>query len=125
MSLLVQDSEGGLEFEDRANPGTFLPVRNDDRSDLIINVSDMPERWTNGVLKAGLHRVSVPQKVVGDEGDADAMLPDRYSVVFLYRPGEESSVGPMIHFVSKERPALCDEISALGYLERQNRLVYA
>lgn len=124
LSLLIQDNQGGLEFEDRTNPGCYLPVLNDEQSDLIVNVSDMLERWTNGVLRAGLHRVVVPQQQSKDDNKMDYMLPDRYSVVFLYRPGEENSAGPMNEFVSEERPAVCEEVSALMYLKKMNDLVY-
>lgn len=126
LSLLIQDNEGGLEFQDRENPEFFLPVLNEEPADLIVNVSDMLGRWTNGVLPAGLHRVVPPQssKERFLQSNMDAILPDRYSVVFLFRPGEESSAGPMKEFVSNSRPAVCDEISALAYLERMNALVY-
>ena len=124
LSLLVQDGEGGLEFEDRRNPGTFIPVTSEDPSDLIVHVADILQRWTNGVLKAGLHRVSVPRQFQVDGTEADCMIPDRYSLVFFYRPGEDKSAGPICDFVTEERPACYDEISALEHLERRNRLVY-
>ena len=124
LTLLVQDSEGGLEFEDRESPGTFVPVTSEDPSDLIVNVSDILQRWTNGVLKAGLHRVSVPRPFQGDETGLDCMLPDRYSLVYFQRPGEDKSAGPILDFVTKERPASYDAISAIEHLERRNRLVY-
>ena len=125
-SLLIQDDQGGLEFEDRANRGSFFPVLNEEPSDLIVNVSDILERWTNGVLRAGLHRVVVPlrQQQGKDEGETDCVLPDRYSVVFLYRPGEEHSAGPMKDFVNADRPAICEEGTALTYLKEMNDLVY-
>jgi isopenicillin N synthase-like dioxygenase len=126
LSLLIQDNQGGLEFEDRSKPGCFVPVQNESKTDLIVNVSDMMQRWTNGVLRAGLHRVVPPQQKGADRSnpERDCILPRRFSVVFLFRPGEESSAGPMQNFVNESRPATCDEISALGYLERMNELVY-
>lgn len=124
LTLLVQDSEGGLEFEDRRIPGTFIPVTSEDPSDLIVNVSDILQRWTNGVLKAGLHRVSVPRQFQVDGTVEDCMLPDRYSLAFFQRPGEDKSAGPIRDFVTEERPACYDEISALEHLQRRNGLVY-
>lgn len=125
LTLLLQDSEGGLEFEDRTSPGTFIPVTSEDPSDLIVNVSDILQRWTNGMLKAGLHRVSVPRQFQADgTEEADCMLPDRYSLVFFQRPGEDQSAGPIREFVTEEQPACYDEISALEHLQRRNRLVY-
>ena len=124
MSLLFQDSAGGLEFEDRSKPGTFVAVTNEDPSDLIVTVADILQRWTNDVLQAGLHRVSVPRQFQSDGEEEDCILPDRYSLVFFCRPSEEKSAGPVQHFVSEERPARHDEITALEHLERRNRLVY-
>ncbi|KAK0510872.1 hypothetical protein JMJ35_006424 [Cladonia borealis] len=125
LSLLFQDSAGGLEFEDRSKPGTFVPVTSEDTSDLIVTMADILQRWTNDVLKAGLHRVSVPRQFQVDGGtEEDCILPDRYSLVFFCRPSAEKSAGPIHDFVSEERPANYDEISALEHLERRNRLVY-
>lgn len=125
LSLLFQDSAGGLEFEDRSKPGTFVPVMSEDPSDLIVTVADILQRWTNDVLKAGLHRVSVPRQFQVEGGtEEDCILPDRYSLVFFCRPSAEKSAGPIRDFVSEERPAIYDEISALEHLERRNRLVY-
>ena len=125
LSFLFQDSAGGLEFEDRSKPGTFVPVTSGDTSDLIVNVADILQRWTNDVLKAGLHRVSVPRQFKVDGGtEEDCILPDRYSLVFFCRPSAEKSAGAIHDFVSEERPANFDEISALEHLERRNRLFY-
>ena len=125
LSLLFQDNAGGLEFEDRSKRGTFVPVTSEDPTDLIVTVADILQRWTNDVLKAGLHRVSVPRQFQTDDGmEMDCILPDRYSLVFFCRPSAEKSAGPIPDFVSEERPATYDEISALEHLERRNRLVY-
>ena len=125
LSLLFQDHAGGLEFEDRSKPGTFVPVTSEDPSDLIGTVADILQRWTNDVSKAGLHRVSVPRQFqVEGEKDEDCILPDRNSLAFFCRPSAETSAGPIHDFVSEERPAIYDEISALEHLERRNRLVY-
>ena len=125
LSLLFQDSAGGLEFEDRSKRDTWVPVTSEDPTDLIVTVADILQRWTNNVLKAGLHRVSVPRQFqIDDEMKEDCILPDRYSLVFFCRPSAEKSAGPMDDFVSEERPANYDEISALEHLERRNRLVY-
>lgn len=130
VSLLFQDSAGGLEFEDRSSPGKFVAVTGDEPADLIVTVADILQRWTNDVLKAGLHRVSVPTQYQADDDHAteeeeeDCILPERYSLVFFSRPSGETSAGPMDDFVREGRPAAYDEISALEHLARRNRLVY-
>ena len=100
-------------------------MTNEDPTSLIVTVADILQRWTNDVLKAGLHRVSVPRQFQVDGGmKEDCILPDRYSLVFFYRPSEEKSAGLIHVFVSEERPANYDEISALEHLKRRDRLVY-
>ena len=127
ISLNVQDNEGGLEYEDRQRArGQFVPVYNEEPSDLIVSGADILERWTNGVLKGALHRVVVPEKF-SEKGqdDNDLLLPVRNSVVFLYRPGEEKPAGPMPEFVNADRPPVFEDITAGGYLEGKNRHIYA
>ena len=121
ISLLFQDTAGGLEFEDRSKAGTFVPVVSENPSDLIITVADILQRWTNDVLKAGLHRVSVPQQFQVHDMTEDCWLPERYSIVFFCRPREDESAGPIQNFLSDERQALYDEISALEHLEKRNK----
>lgn len=63
--LLFQDHVGGLELEDRSRPGTFVPVTPvkvglGQRSEMVVNISNTFQRWTNGVIKAGLHQVPAP-----------------------------------------------------------------
>lgn len=123
ISLLFQDSAGGLEFEDRRSPGEYVPVTSEEPDDLIVTVADILQRWTNDELKAGLHRVSVPRQFQSDDDD-DCVLPDRYSLVFFCRPTEETSAGVIRDFVSEGSTARYEEISSLEHLERRNRLVY-
>ena len=52
-----------------------------------------------------------------DDDDDDLLLPVRNSVVFLYRPEEEKSAGPMLEFVSADRPTIFEEITSGGYLK--------
>ena len=65
LSLLLQDRVGGLELEDRQNPGTFLPVSSDDPTQMVVNVGNTLGRWTNGFLPAGLHHVSTTDNMKG------------------------------------------------------------
>ena len=61
ISLLLQDEVGGLEFEDRQNSSSFIRLSSNGSMEMIVNVADTLERWTNGVLRAGLHRVNNPE----------------------------------------------------------------
>ena len=121
ITLLFQDREGGLEFEDRKNPGSFLPALSQDSTDLIVNVADTLERWTNGVLKAGLHQVTISESMVDK---THGNIPQRFSAVFFLKGSARKSAGPLPDFVSLVQPAKYDEITALEYLQRRHRLLY-
>lgn len=124
ISLLFQDTVGGLELEDRKIPGTFVPVtcsKTDTNTELVINVSDTFQRWTNNVIRAGLHQVDIPPKMKGLE---EGVCPDRYSSVFFFKAYRSTSVGPLPEFVTKDKPALYDECTALEYQQRMTKVLY-
>ena len=129
ITLVFQDSVGGLEFEDREHPGQFIPLEPTSSDDLIVNVSDTLERWTNGVIQAGVHRVNVPAPLLskstisGDSATED-VVPERRSIVMLYRAKGETSVGPLPEFVTPKRPAKFDEMNAADYLALKNNLTF-
>ncbi|KAL9636761.1 MAG: hypothetical protein Q9204_002125, partial [Flavoplaca sp. TL-2023a] len=47
ITLLLQDGVGGLECEDRENSGNFLSVGSNSRTEMVVNVSETLQRWTN------------------------------------------------------------------------------
>jgi len=115
ITLLFQDSVGGLELEDRkaGTPRKFVPIVPGSPSEMILNTSDTFQRWTNDVVQAGLHQVTAPSTL-----DLD-ILPERYSSVFFFKAGREISVGPLPQFVNADRPAIYDEITALEYQKQK------
>ncbi|TGJ87367.1 hypothetical protein E0Z10_g1409 [Xylaria hypoxylon] len=56
ITLLFQDSTGGLEVEDRSRPGNFFPVEPDDTTEMIVNAGDTLMRWTNAKVVAACIR---------------------------------------------------------------------
>ena len=124
ITLLFQDGIGGLELEDRNKPGTFVPVsptQRGQKSEMIVNISDTFQRWTNGTIRAGLHQVSSPPAF---KADADGILPERHSCVFFFKASRDTSAGPLPEFVTEETPAQYDEITALQYQQRKTRELY-
>lgn len=106
---------GGLELEDREHSGTFVPVapaETDTPTELMVNISDTFERWTNNSIPAGLHQVNVPASMKGSE---EGTCPDRHSSVFFFKADRNTSVGPLPEFVTREQPALYAECTALEY----------
>lgn len=124
ITLLFQDIVGGLELEDRKHPGTFVPVapsETDAPTELVVNISDTFQRWTNNFISAGLHQVNVPASMKGSE---DGICPDRYSSVFFFKADRNTSVGPLAEFVTRDQPALYDECTALEYQKRMTNILY-
>ena len=121
ITLLFQNGTGGLEIEDRTRSDAWMPVMTSSTSELVVNISDTLERWTNGVLKAGLHRVSTPP---GPKEDEEGFLKERWSVAYFLKARREVSVGPLPQFVEAGRPAAYRDITALQYQKQRTSLVY-
>lgn len=128
ITLLFQDHVGGLELEDRTRPGTFVPVTPvkvgpGQKSEMVVNISDTFQRWTNGVIKAGLHQVSAPPAYKAAAAP-NGILPERHSCVFFFKATRDTSAGPLPEFVTAEYPAQYDEITALEYQQRMTKELY-
>ncbi|KAL9644959.1 hypothetical protein ABK040_004452 [Willaertia magna] len=82
LTILKQDHCGGLEVEDRINPGNWIkapPIENT----FVINIGDMLERWTCSRYKAAPHRVR------------NLSSEDRLSAPFFFDPNFECIVTPL------------------------------
>ncbi|CAO2656556.1 Nn.00g053590.m01.CDS01 [Neocucurbitaria sp. VM-36] len=130
---LRTDHVGGLELQDRCNPTSFLPVLPAPQggpSEMVVNISDMLQRWTNDVIQAGVHQVSLPrvpkpQEADGANDSGDGVIPIRHSAVFFFKPHRKTSAGPLPKFVTEDNPAAYDEITALEYHKRMTQVLYA
>lgn len=124
ITLLFQDEVGGLELEDREHPGTFAPVvpaQPGQPLEMVVNISNTFERWTNGVIKAGLHQVTAPPKY---KTDTKGILPERHSCVFFFKASRDVPVGSHPMFVTPTNPAKFDEITALQYQQQMTKELY-
>ncbi|PQE29714.1 gibberellin 2-oxidase protein [Rutstroemia sp. NJR-2017a WRK4] len=124
ITLLFQDQVGGLELENRTEPYTFVPVipgKPGDPSELVVNISDTFQRWTNDVIRAGLHRVDVP---ISMKGKTTGLCPDRYSSIYFFKAARDTSVGPLPAFVTEENPAKYDDITALQFQQQMTKILY-
>ena len=123
LTLLFQDHNGGLEVQDRSASGVqFLPVSADDPYELVVNVADTLQRWTNGVLPAGLHQVTIPGE---RRDDATGKLPERFSIAYFMKSNREELVGSLPEFVSEKRPAEYEPITAIDYHKQRHAVLYA
>lgn len=125
ITLLFQDRTSGLEFQDRRYrgggcDGGFIRVESDDPREMIVNVSETLQRWTNGKLPAGLHRVGLPPELDGEEG---GVLPERFSVPFFCKADRAATVGCLEPFVEPGSKAAYEDMTAIEY--HQQRLLSA
>lgn len=90
---------------------------------MVVNISDTFQRWTNGVIRAGLHQVSAPP-AFKTSALLDGVLPGRHSCVFFFKASRNTSAGPLTEFVTADNPAQYDEITALEYQQRKTGELY-
>ena len=112
VTLLFQDNVGGLEFEDREEAGKFDRVQCGNPAEMVVNVSETLQRWTNGNLRAGLHRVNPPEDF---EGKESGILPERFSIAYFCKADRAASVGPLKEFTQEGHAPKYDDISAIDY----------
>lgn len=121
ITLLFQDGVGGLEFENREQHGTFNHVECSAPSEMIVNVSETLQRWTNDQLPAGLHRVNPP----GYMDDLETgMLAERYSIAYFCKADRGASVGPLEHFVRDGTVSVYQDMLAIDYHQLRLQSAY-
>lgn len=79
--LAMTEGRGGLEA--RTPDGRWLPVL-PKPGDLVVNLGDMMQRWTNDRWVSTLHRVVVPE--VGDDGSR------RLSIGYFVHPDYDAEI---------------------------------
>ena len=132
LTLLFQDSVGGLEI---AEPGststeTSIGFEKDGRfrrvppkpGTVVVNVGYLLMRWSNGRWKNTVHRVVEPP-FSSDEG-GNGMTPSRYSIPFFASPNPATVVDALPGCWSEEVPRRWKAISAGDYIERKRRAAY-
>jgi isopenicillin N synthase-like dioxygenase len=112
ITMLFQDSTGGLQVEDQQNLGIFHDVESGDKSEIILNIGDSLQRLTNDTFMAACHRVTYPPTIkVG----SDEMIPERYSVAYFAKPNRVASLLPLSKFVTPATPCKYEDITAWDY----------
>jgi hypothetical protein len=75
-------------------PGT----ENDPSPPILVNVGDLMEYWTNGLLKSTVHRVIVPEPTENAEKGKD-----RYSIAFFCHPTDSTLLEAVPSEMVRER----------------------
>lgn len=73
--------------------------------EIIVNVANTLERWTNGNLPACIYQVAAMEDTKAQR------IPPRLSIVFFFRAGGDKSAGPLPQFVSDLQPARHEEMT--------------
>lgn len=110
ITLLLGAEEAGLELLDK--DGRWLPVEPKE-GELAVNVGDMLQRLTNGVLKSTTHRVVNPPP--------ERRGRSRYSLPFFLHFRPDYLIEPIAGCVSAENPPKWPPITAQEYLEERLR----
>lgn len=108
ITLLMGASADGLQVlrhDGRWIPITALP------NQLVVNVGDMLERLTNGVLKSTIHRVVNPPRELMDT--------PRYSIPFFMHPRSEMNLAALPQCVGEKSPKQWEDITAGDFLDQR------
>lgn len=86
---LLANVLGGLQIlpNSKDATGAFLWVRPQPRC-LIVNIGDAMEKWTGGILKSNIHRISF--------SPGKQRFVERYSLGILFRPDKNASMRRLI-----------------------------
>lgn len=108
ITLLMGASADGLQVLRRDGqwiPITALPDQ------IVVNVGDMLQRLTNGVLRSTIHRVVNPPR--------EKMNTSRYSIPFFMHPRSEMSLAALEHCITPDNPKHEADITAGEFLNER------
>lgn len=112
ITLLFQDSVGGLEIEDQGHPGHYYPVPFETKSEMILNIGDCLQRWSNDKLRSTSHRVMLPPGV-------GSWVDDRYSVAYVGKPNRSQAVGSLPEFMKHGSITKYSNVTAWEYNQQK------
>jgi len=114
ITLLLQDTIGGLEVEDPNHPGEFKPVPPVPGA-IVVNAGDFMMRWSNDIIRSTVHRVRAPPNLTSKDG----MTPERYSIPYFCSADFSIVVDSIPGTWSDERPKRYEPISASEYIMKR------
>lgn len=122
ITMLFQDSVGGLQVEDQEDLGTFRGVESATKTDIILNIGDSLQRLTNDTFKAACHRVTYPPAIkAGDTVE----IPERYSVAYFAKPNRAASLLPLKEFITPGTPCKYEDVTAWEWNNRRITKLFA
>lgn len=112
LTLLFQDTVGGLEVEDPNTRGLFQSIPPVEGA-VMINAGDFLMRWSNDIIKSTVHRVRAPPNA---KPATDEMIPSRYSIPYFCAPDLTQVVDCIPGTWSDERAKKYGPTSAMEYI---------
>jgi isopenicillin N synthase-like dioxygenase len=110
ITLLVGASADGLQVLSRQNewiPVTSLPEQ------IVVNVGDMLQRFTNNKLRSTTHRVVNPARALWHTS--------RFSIPFFLHPKSSMNLRCLDNCIDLEHPRLYEDLTAGEYLDERLR----
>jgi len=110
ITLLIGASADGLEILNNNNewvPVTSLPEQ------IVVNVGDMLQRFTNNKLKSTTHRVVNPDRAFWHTS--------RFSIPFFLHPKSSMSLKCLDSCIDSDHPKLYEDMTAGEYLDERLR----
>lgn len=123
ITLLLQDTQGGLQYEDRRQEGTFLDLIRGSEDEVAVNISNTFQRWSNDFFPAGVHQVWLPPLTEEEQAQKNYVIAERTSTVFFFKAQWETSVGALSNFINADRPSRYEDITALQYQKRMTEVL--
>lgn len=99
---LLHTRNEGLQVMTQADHWVDVPV---DHSAYVVNIGDMLEAWTNGILRSTPHRVVNRSR-------------ERFSMPYFVAANHDTVIRPFPHLVSDGQPARYEPFQAGAHLER-------
>ena len=123
ITLLLLDTQGGLQYEDREQEGIFLDLIRDTEVEIAVDISNTSQRWSNDFFPAGLHQVWLPTLSEEQQTKKDYVRAERHSTLFFFKAHWETSVGALSDFVTADRPSRYEDITALKYQKQMTEVL--
>jgi len=111
--LLQEEGESGLEILNRDKE--WISVK-PCKPDLVVNIGDLMERWTNGEWVSSLHRVTIPKTEIQKNKS-------RMSLAFFQQPDWDARIECIPSCLGTDGPKYTTVTSGLHLMESYRKTV--